>query len=58
MVYLIDYQSLRKLDCLQIIRKWLFSLKNKSFSLSCGGMRGGGNFTLPPVGFPLITQKR
>ena len=29
-VYLIGYQSLRKLDCLQIIRKSLFSLKNKN----------------------------
>ena len=27
-VYLIGYQSLRKLDCLQIIRKTLFSIKN------------------------------
>ena len=29
-VYLIGYQSLRKLDYLQIIRKSLFSLKNKN----------------------------
>ena len=29
-VYLIGYQSLRKLDCLQIIRKSLFSLKKKN----------------------------
>ena len=29
-VYLINFQSLRKLDCLQIITKSLFSLKNKN----------------------------
>ena len=29
-VYLVNFQSLRKLDCLQIITKSLFSLKNKN----------------------------
>ena len=44
-VYLIDYQSLLKLDCLQIIRKWLFSLKNKNFNPSLG--RWGVIFNSP-----------
>ena len=33
-VYLIGYQSLRKLDYLQIIRKSLFSLKNKNLIMT------------------------
>ena len=43
--YLIDHQSLRKLDCLQIIREWLFSLTKKKINPS---LSGWGQFYSPP----------
>ena len=44
------------IDCLQIIRKRLFSLKNTNLNPNLGSV-GGPGVILPPVAFPLITQK-
>ena len=52
-VYLTDYQSLCQLDCLQIIRKRIFSLQNTNLNpnLVCVCVWGGG--ILPPCWFSL-----